>query len=295
MTEPETTTETPQPNRLPVVVGKPLDGLDEAFRLSKALALATLLPGDLRGKPSDVLAILLYGQDLGLTPMQSIQGIYVVKGKPQLAAQTWTGLARRAGHKVRIVESTDKQCTVMIVRCDDPDYPHSETFTIDDAIRAGLCRRDDKGNIVAKSSKGDALPWQAYTKTMLRNRALSNAGKVACPEVAMGFAIEGDMDYIPDEDEPTVEVTRPEHHGERPTADVAVDIAQAVAEFRDGEDIHDAEIVPDETLIEQAANVSPREGLVEEAARITPDEADASLFAAADEQAEQALSGDEDE
>ena len=275
MTEPETTTtETPQPNKLPVIVGQPLAGLDEAYRLAKNLALATLLPSDLRGKPSDVLAIMLYGQDLGLTPMQSIQGIYVVKGKPQLAAQTWTGLARRAGHKVRIIESTDQQCTVQITRCDDPDYPHTETFTIEQAVKAGLCRRDKDGNITARSQKGDALPWEAYTKTMLRNRALSTAGKVACPEVAMGFAIEGDWDYVPD-DESTVEVTQPEHHGDRAQADVAADIAKAAAEFQDGEpDIQDAEIVPD-----------------------TPEASDgeASLFAAADEQAERALSGDEDE
>jgi hypothetical protein len=269
MTDPATSTET-QPNKLPVVVGRPLDGLDEAFRLSKALALASLLPADLRGKPNDVLALMLYGQDLGLTPMQSIQGIYVVKGKPQLASQTWTGLARRAGHKVRIIESTDKQCTVEIVRCDDADYPHMETFTIDDAIRAGLCRRDDKGQIVAKSAKGDPLPWQAYTKTMLRNRALSNAGKVACPEVAMGFAIEGDLDYVPDDD--PIEVTQPEHHGEpRPQADVAADLAQAVAQFNET-DIEDAVIVPDPPAADPTAT-----------------DPESTLFAEADEQAAQEM------
>jgi hypothetical protein len=272
MSEPNTTEV--QPNKLPVVVGRPLDGLDEAFRLSKALALASLLPSDLRGKPSDVLALMLYGQDLGLTPMQSIQGIYVVKGKPQLAAQTWTGLARRAGHKVRIIESTEKQCTVQIVRCDDADYPHTETFTIDDAIRAGLCRRDDKGQIIAKSQKGDPLPWQAYTKTMLRNRALSNAGKVACPEVAMGFAIEGDYDAIPDDD---LEVTQPEHHGETiPAADLAADLAKAEAEYQQTDDIHDAEIVPDEPV---AADPGAATG-------------EASLFAEADVQAERELGSD---
>jgi hypothetical protein len=269
MTDPATSTEV-QPNKLPVVVGRPLDGLDEAFRLSKALALASLLPADLRGKPNDVLALMLYGQDLGLTPMQSIQGIYVVKGKPQLASQTWTGLARRAGHKVRIIESTDKQCTVEIVRCDDIDYPHMETFTIDDAIRAGLCRRDDKGQIVAKSAKGDPLPWQAYTKTMLRNRALSNAGKVACPEVAMGFAIEGDLDYVPDDD--PIEVTQPEHHGEpRPQADVAADLAQAVAQFNET-DIEDAVIVPDPPAADPTAT-----------------DPESTLFAEADEQAAQEM------
>jgi hypothetical protein len=81
--------------------------LDEAYRLSKNLALASLMPDALRGKPSDVLAMMLYGQDLGLSPMQAIQGIYVVKGKPQLSGTTWIALARKAGHRVRIIESND--------------------------------------------------------------------------------------------------------------------------------------------------------------------------------------------
>ena len=225
-----TSTEIEPAGRMPVKVGVPIEGLDEAFRLSKNLALASVMPDSLRGKASDVLAIVLYGQELGLAPMQSIQGIYVVKGKPQLASQTWVALARRAGHKVRIVESTDKTCTVTIVRADDPDYPHTETFTLDDAVRAGLCSIRD-GKAYARSKGGDALPWEAYTQTMLRNRAISNAGKFACPEVAQGFAIEGDYDYIPDSG-PAATATRPEHHGD--TADLAAH-----------DNVVDAEVVPD--------------------------------------------------
>src|SRR5689334_20651647 len=101
-------------DRRPVALGSRLTDLDSAFRLAKNLAVADLMPRDLKQKPSDVLAIMMYGQDLGLTPMQSIQGIYVVKGKPQLSSQTWTALARRAGHKLREIESTNERCTIEI-------------------------------------------------------------------------------------------------------------------------------------------------------------------------------------
>ncbi len=213
-------------SRVPVTIGMPINDLDQAFRLSKALALAAVLPKDLRGKPSDVLAITLYGQDLGLSPMQAIQGIYVVKGKPQLSSTTWTALARRAGHKVRWGDCDDKHATVTIVRADDPDFPHTETFTIEDAVNAGLCAIKD-GKVIARSQGGEKLPWETYTRTMLRNRAISNAGKAACPEVAMGFAIEGDYDYVPD----AVEVSAPEHHGEVIDAEIVEeDLAAAVAE-----------------------------------------------------------------
>lgn len=199
-------------DRRHVAVGVPLNGLDEAFRLSKNLALSAVLPDALRGKPSDVLAIVLYGQELGLAPMQSIQGIYVVKGKPQLSAQLWTALARREGHKVRWGECDDRSATVTIVRSDDPQHPHTETFTLDDAVTAGLCTIKD-GKPYARSQNGKPTPWENYTRTMLRNRAISNAGKLQCPEVALGFAIEGDYDYVDTTPEP-VTVSRPEHHGD---------------------------------------------------------------------------------
>lgn len=198
--------------RIPVTIGVPLNGLDEAYRLAKNLALADSLPKALKGKSADVLAIILYGLELGLAPMQSLQAIYVVKGKPQISGQTWTSLARRAGHKVVWGERSNTSATVTITRADDPENPLTETFTIKDAAAAGLCSIQEDGSVRSRSQSGEKLPWETYTRTMLCNRAISNAGKLQCPEVALGFAIEGDMDYIPDA-EPLV-VTRPEHHGD---------------------------------------------------------------------------------
>ncbi|MFF0864219.1 hypothetical protein ACFYUV_20845 [Nonomuraea sp. NPDC003560] len=227
--------------RRQVSLGAPLTDLDDAYRLSKALAMAALMPDAVRGKPSDVLALLLYGQDLGLSPMQAIQGIYVVKGKPQLSGTTWISLARKAGHRVRIIESTDERCTVEIVRADDPSSPHRETFTLQDAARAGLCAIKD-GKAHARSSKGDPLPWESYTRTMLRNRAISNCAKFACPEVALGFGVEGDYDYIADA---VVEVTQPEVVEAETVVDpekVAEEIGNLAEEFNFADTV-DAEVV----------------------------------------------------
>lgn len=193
-----------QPSKLPVTVGVPLHGLDEAYRLSQNLSLASLLPEALRGKPSDVLAMVLYGQELGLAPMQAIQSIYVVRGKPQLSADLWTALARRAGHKVRWGACDDKTATVTIVRNDDPDHGLEFTYTLDDAVANGLVEIKD-GKPYARSQSGKPTPWETYTARMLRNRAVSFCGKSQCPEVALGFAIDGDYDYIPDETPTVVE------------------------------------------------------------------------------------------
>lgn len=205
-----------------VAIGSPLGDLDQAYRLSQALALASIVPNDLRGKPGNVLAIILYGQDLGMSPMQAIQGIYVVKGKPQLSGTTWLALARRAGHKVRFPETTNERCTIEITRSDDPQHPHVETYTLEDAVTANLVRIKD-GKPFARGSKGDPLPWEQYTRTMIRNRCISNAAKAACPEVALGFAVEGDYDYITE----AAEVAPPEHHGEVVDAEVVTEEVDA--------------------------------------------------------------------
>jgi hypothetical protein len=161
------------PERKPGVrLGGLQSDLDELFRLCKALSMAQLLPQALRGKPSDVLIIVLYGQELGLSPIQSIQAIYVVNGKPQLAGQLWLAKLTEAGHEYEIVHGQGS-CTVTITRGDN-GRSHTETFTLDDAKRANLAGKDI---------------WKSYPKRMLMWRAVSDCASVICPDVALGFGI----------------------------------------------------------------------------------------------------------
>lgn len=144
---------------------------DATYRLAKNLAISGIIPRDLQGKAADVMVIVLYGQELGLAPMQALQVIDVVKGRPSLRANLWVALARKAGHKVRVVENTATSTTVTVVRHDDPE-PISATYTIDDAKLAGLTSNDN---------------YRKNPKAMLYARAASTAIRQACPEVAMGF------------------------------------------------------------------------------------------------------------
>jgi hypothetical protein len=247
-----------------VALGSPIGDLDQAYRLSQALALASIVPDALRGKPGNVLAIILYGQDLGMSPMQAIQGIYVVKGKPQLSGTTWLALARRAGHKVRFPETTNERCTIEITRADDPQNPHVETYTLEDAVIANLVQIKN-GKPYARSSKGDPLPWEQYTRTMIRNRAISNGAKAACPEVALGFAVEGDYDYITE----AAEVAPPEHHGEVVDAEVVpeqvdAEVADLAEQFDFNQSAAEPEPVTEDLSMPPADHVCEACGLIGE-------------------------------
>ena len=80
------------------------------------------------------------------------------------------------GHAIHWVNSTDQECTVKIVRRDGLSEAEVR-YTMKDAQRAGL------------SGKGN---WAKDPRSMLRWRALSNAARMACPDVILGLDV-GDV------------------------------------------------------------------------------------------------------
>jgi hypothetical protein len=172
--------------RTPIDLSRPLADFDAAWRLAKNLALSSLLPTDLKGRPQDTLVVMMTGAELGLRPMQSIMSVHPIDGRPSIGAHLWVSLARGAGHKVRVIEQTPDHCTMVLIRRDDPEFEHAVTYTIDDAVQAGLCQRTEDGTIRARSGKGRRLPWEANTGAMLYARCASTLVRRACPEVALG-------------------------------------------------------------------------------------------------------------
>lgn len=153
--------------------------LDETKALAKDLATADTLPTALQKKPADLLAIILTGSELGLSPMQSVRGIAIIKGKPTLSADTIGALVRRnkaVCEWLRIVESTDTVCTLETKRVGDPE-PTKFSFTIEQAKRAGLAGGDN---------------WRKYPEAMLRARCTAAICRAVYPDLVMGI-------YDPDE------------------------------------------------------------------------------------------------
>lgn len=145
---------------------------------ARELAKSNLLPAAYAGRPQNVLIAMEYGASLNLPPMQALQGIHVVNGKPTASADLMAALVRRAGHKLRI-EGDDTRCTATIVRADDPDYPMSVTWTWDKAQRAGLPERNPT--------------WNVYPGAMLRARAISDVARMAANDALHGII------YTPEE------------------------------------------------------------------------------------------------
>lgn len=125
-----------------------------------------------------VLVIAMKGREIGIPAMQALSHIHVIEGRPTMSAELMAALVQRAGHKLRVIETTHEKCVVEGVRADDPDYPSRLTFDMEDAKRAGV------------ANKG---PWKSYPAAMLRARAISALCRYQFADVL------GGVSYVPEE------------------------------------------------------------------------------------------------
>jgi len=138
---------------------------------AKVLAVSELLPDGLRGKPGNVFMALMQGLDLGLRPMQALNLIDVIKGKPCMNAQGMRALITAAGHEINVVEWTEEKCVIEGRRAGTSDWRQA-SFTIQQAQAAGLT--------------GDN--WKKYPADMLLARATSRLAKAYFADVTNGLA-----------------------------------------------------------------------------------------------------------
>lgn len=67
---------------------------DDMQRMAKAFSASSIVPQHLQGKFTDVLVILQTAKELNIPPMQAINGINVIKGKPSISPELQLALIR---------------------------------------------------------------------------------------------------------------------------------------------------------------------------------------------------------
>lgn len=147
----------------------------QAAQIAQSIA-ATSFAGALRGKPEEVTAAILAGQELGLQPMATLRSIDIIQGTPALRAHAMRGLIQSAGHSIQVVESTDAHCIMRGRRAGEQEWQTVE-WTIDRAQRLGLTGKDQ---------------WKRQPKTMLVARATGEICRLIAADVlyAMPYAAE---------------------------------------------------------------------------------------------------------
>jgi hypothetical protein len=145
-------------------------------RYAEAAVKSGMVNGTTR--PDQALFVILKGYELGITPIEALSNIHLIKGKPGLSVQLMISLANRSGMLTRLDipdasdAARDKKATVTAVRRDRPDSPVTMTFSMEDAQAAGLLSNPT---------------WKQYPGQMLVNRAISMLLRRIIPEALSGM------------------------------------------------------------------------------------------------------------
>lgn len=148
--------------------------LTEAMKIADILANSDFVPKDYQRKPGNILVALQWGAEIGLQPLQALQNIACINGRPAIWGDAMLALVRQSG----LLESIDEDQTDEVATCTIKRRGEKErvvTFSMADAKRAGL--------------SGKAGPWTQYPKRMMQSRARAYALRDIFPDVLKGMAV----------------------------------------------------------------------------------------------------------
>lgn len=208
--------------------------------LAGKISGTSFVPKGLRGKPAETAACILAGREIGIGPMESLQKIHVVDGRPTMSAELMRSLVLRAGHEIRFPTLTDDTVVAEGRRAGSESWTTIK-WTMKDAQRVGLA--------------GKAV-WKQYPRQMLAARATAELCRLLFPDALGGITLTAEE--VADEAAPvaaTVTITREakpapvviERTAQDDADEAAMQAAEAAEPVVDTEtgEIVDAEVVED--------------------------------------------------
>jgi len=157
--------------------GLALQSFDDAYRFSKMVSASEFAPKDFKGKPESCLLAIQHGSEVGLSPMQSLQSIAVINGRPTIWGDAALALVQSSPVCEYVREFTEGDGDNMAAVCEAKrrGYPAPTTvrFSVADAKKAGLW--------------GKSGPWTQYPGRMLTLRARGFALRNAFADALRGL------------------------------------------------------------------------------------------------------------
>lgn len=173
--------------------------LNEAMRFADMLAASSMVPRDYQGKPANVLVAMQWGREVGLGPLQALQNIAVINGRPSIWGDAALALVRGHPACAGISEGVEGEGDQRAGWCEVTrrgEKPQRRLFSVADAKKAGLW--------------GKQGPWQQYPDRMLQLRARGFAIRDVFPDALRGvITAEEAQDMPADPREVRAEVVQP--------------------------------------------------------------------------------------
>jgi len=157
--------------------GLALQSFDDAFRFAKMVAASEFAPKDFKSKPESCMLAIQHGSEVGLSPMQSLQSIAVINGRPTIWGDAALALVQSSPVCEYVKEYVEGQGDNLTAVCEAKrrgyPAPTVSRFSMADAKRAGLA--------------GKAGPWSQYPERMLALRARGFALRNAFADALRGL------------------------------------------------------------------------------------------------------------
>lgn len=159
------------------IVKQPLSDWDVLRHQAATLVASGFLPGAI-STWQKATAIIMYGKELGMGPMESIQSIDVIQGKPTQKPQSMKAMIHKKLPTAvfRVAKSDDDECVIEAARPNEAVTKF--TFTMKDATRLGLTGKDN---------------WKKQPRVMLQWRCIGHVARTVFPDCLSGVS------YTPEE------------------------------------------------------------------------------------------------
>lgn len=166
---------------------------EQAMQLANMMAESDLVPKDFKGKPANCFLAMQMGAELGLSPMQALQGIAIINGRPSVWGDAMLALCQSKPYFEWIDEHFEQDGTAVCTVKRKGYEPHTVTFSDKDAVKAGYDKKPG--------------PWQSSYSRMKQMRARAFALRDRFADALKGVSMaEEAMDLEPIK----VEVMKPE-------------------------------------------------------------------------------------
>jgi hypothetical protein len=144
-------------------------------RMADTLLQSGMLPSWLK-QPAQVITIMLKSFELGVPPIEGLNGISVIQGKPTVSPQLMLALIERSG--TGTISIIERRADLSVVEAHRRGRkPVQFAFSFDDAKKLGLANKDN---------------YQKQPAVMLQWRNIGAAARAVFPDVISGL-------YTPEE------------------------------------------------------------------------------------------------
>jgi hypothetical protein len=156
---------------------------EQALTFSQYLADSDMVPKDFKGKPGNCLIAMQWGAEIGLKPLQALQGIAVINGRPSLWGDALLAIVRASPLCESVQEGWGQDGSAFCRVKRRGEQEQIRTFSDADAKLAGLL--------------GKQGPWLTSPKRMKQLRARAFALRDVFADVLKGMAMAEELQDYP--------------------------------------------------------------------------------------------------